>query len=474
MGRGIQSNRPVANRRAIRKLPSIVAARTIAAQGDDFFTRRGVSMCPTRIRSKLQPIELDLSPALFFEHGLGRADLLQFGSRLEQARANVLAAVAQMELSFIDWPQRVLKDYRAYRKSSLLGSVLTTARRLRETVDRVAVIGPPQVMTIAQALLTASGHPYHNELSRGQRGERPRIYLLPAVADNDAVQGLLDILPQGRLLRSLEERWGLVALDWQSDEGDESHQLTLGLFHLFWDALQKTTIAADETKQAAVVGPKNSPLQAVAESLGIARIMTDKNQHPPVSLPTAYRQPPTSGGFHPGVLLTASLMGIDVVNLLIGAAAMTDRFAIGVVGDNPALDLAGLRYLLAEGRGIDRTVFASPIAALDPLGVLLSRGGQSKEALLVQCLPESVRADRLRVTMPADGSGGDQKKRIVRSLPDIAVEEAKKVRDARAAAGRPTAVIRLSQIDEFSLGQLMEMFLMAEVVENAFRSTQVN
>ena len=264
------------------------------------------------------------------------------------------------------------------------------------------------------------------------------------------------------------------ALDWQSDEGDESHQLTLGLFHLFWDALQKTTTATEEPNLAAVVGTKNSPLQALAESLGIARIATDNNQPPPASPPTAFRPPPTADCFHPGVLLTASLMGIDVVNLLIGAAAMTDRFAIGVVGDNPALDLAGLRYLLAEGRGIDRTVLASPIAKLDLLNDLLSRDGQSKEALLVQCLPESVRADRLRVTMPADGSGGDQKKRIVRSLPDIAVEEAKKVRDARAAAGRPTAVIRLSQIDEFSLGQLMEMFLITEAVENELRSTQVN
>ena len=141
---------------------------------------------------------------------------------------------------------------------------------------------------------------------------------------------------------------------------------------------------------------------------------------------------------------------------------MTDRFATGVVGDNPALDLAGLRYLLAERRGIDRTVVASPIAALEPLGDLLSRDGRSEEALLVQCLPESVRADRLRVTMPAGGVGDDSKKRIVRSLPDIAVEEAKRLRDARAAAGRPTAVVRLPQVDEFSLGQLMQMFLIAE------------
>jgi glucose-6-phosphate isomerase len=422
-------------------------------------------MCPTRIRSKLQPIKLDLSPALFFELGLGRADLLQFGLRLEEARANVLAAVAKSESPFIDRPQRVLNDYRAHRKSSLLGNILTAARRLRETVDRVVVIGPPRMVLAARALLAASGHPHHNELTRGQRGERPRIYLLHVAADNDAVQGLLNILPQGRLLRSLEERWGLIALDWQSDEGDESHQLTLGLFHLFWDALQKTTTAGEESNLAAAVGQANSPLQALAKSLGLAQIITNNNQHPPASPPAAYRIPHTSDCFHPGVLLTASLMGIDVVNLLIGAAAMSDRFASSAVGDNPALDLAGLCYLLAERRGIDRTVFASPIAALNLLGDLLSHGRQSEEALLVQCLPESVRADRLHVTMPADGVGNDSKKRIVRSLPDIAAEATKKVRDERIAAGRPTAIIRLPQLDEFSLGQLQQMVLIAEVID---------
>jgi glucose-6-phosphate isomerase len=427
------------------------------------FNDRGVSMCPTRIRAKLQPIELDLSPALFFEQGWGRADLLQFGPRLEQARTNVLAA-AKSELSFIAWPQWVLNDYRAHRKFSLLGSILTTARRLRETVDRVVVIGPPRMVLAARALLAAGGHPYHNELTRGQRGERPRIYLLPAVADNDAVQGLLDILPQGRLLRSLEERWGLVALDWQSDEEDESHQLTLGLFHLFWDALQKTTTATEEPNLAAVVGPKSSPLHALAESLGIAQIITDTSHRPPTPPPAACRIPPTADCFHPGVLLTASLMGIDVVNLLIGAAAMNDRFATSVVGDNPALDLAGLCHLLAERREIDRSIVTSPTAALNPLGDLLSRGGRSEDALLVQCLPERVRADRLRVTMPADGAG-DSKKRIVRSLPDIAVEEFNRLRDARAEVGRPTAVVRLRQLDELSLGQLIQMFLIADVIE---------
>ena len=284
-------------------------------------------MSPTRIQSKLQPIELDLAPAFFFEQGFGRAELLQFGPQLERVRAEVLAAADGAASSPINWPERALNDYRQHRKSSLPGRMLTVARRLRETVDRVVVIGPPWLIEAAQALLAAGGHPLHNELSRAQRGERPRIYLLPATADNDAVQARFDILPQGRLLHALDERWGLVALDTTIDNGIQDDRLLTGLFSLFWDKLQHTSTATDEAKLAAVIGPQDSLLLTFAESLGIDRIEVHNAEQFDALSPTACRLPPVARPLQPGVLLAASLIGLDIVNLLIGAAAMSDRFA---------------------------------------------------------------------------------------------------------------------------------------------------
>ncbi len=46
----------------------------------------------------------------------------------------------------------------------------------------------------ARALFEACCHPYHNELPRGARGGKPRIYFEGNNVDNDAVQGLLDLL----------------------------------------------------------------------------------------------------------------------------------------------------------------------------------------------------------------------------------------------------------------------------------------
>ena len=116
----------------------------------------------------------------------------------------------------------------------------------RETVDAVVVLGPQPFIAAARALFAASGHPYHNSLSRGQRGGRPRIYFPSAVPDNDALQGLLDILPHGARAGAIDERWGLLAVDESADEaafgaGHDSSQLLTGLFSLLWDRLQSTS-----------------------------------------------------------------------------------------------------------------------------------------------------------------------------------------------------------------------------------------
>jgi glucose-6-phosphate isomerase len=420
-------------------------------------------VCPTRIKPKLEPIELDLSPALFFERGLGRAELLKLAPQLDLARLAILNRAANETASVLNWPRQMLVEYRKHRKNSLLGRILTVAKRLRESVDRIVVIGPTSLIDAAKALLAAGGHPHHNELTRAQRGERPRIYLLPAATDNDAVQGLLDILPHNRRLREINERWGLVAIGAIASEDQHDDRLVLGLFNVFWDILQHTTTAADETQIAAVVSPDGSALTNYADSLGLDRIILAHTQPlDPVPI-AASRQPQASCLLHPGVLFTASLIGLDVVNVLIGATAMNDRFTTKVCGKNPALDFAALRLLLATRRGIDHVTLGASNAAFKLLARWLSSNGRSADDLVVQCLPQSVRADRLRVTMP-DDAGGNTKKRIVRSLPELATDDAKRLRDARFAAGLPTAVVRLAQADEFSLGQLVQMFLLADLV----------
>ena len=258
-----------------------------------------VVMCPTRIQPKLLPIELDLSKAFFFEHGFGQAELLQLGPQLQRAWQMVLEALPVEAGSPFSQPQRLLREYHAERRQSMLGRILSRAKQLRETVDRVVILGPPPLIAAAQAVFAACGHPHHNDLSRGQRGGRPRIYFLPTAPDNDAIQGLLEILPQRKLLSTVDDRWGVLALE--SNEADRAHRdnggLLTGLFIVLWDILQATSTAANETELAAFVGPMNSSLMTLAAQIGLPRIGIDNS--------TPASQFASSAFFHPGVLCAA-------------------------------------------------------------------------------------------------------------------------------------------------------------------------
>ena len=409
-------------------------------------------MSSARAPRATKPIELDLSAAFDYQRGVGRAELLAIAMQLDDARKSMLSAAIDGKDMAILWPQPCLQDYKRQRKSSQLGRILHLARQLRDAVDRVVVLGPPAIVSAARALFAASCHPHHNELSRGQRGGRPRIYFLAAEPDNDAVAALLEILPRSRSLHSAEDRWGIIALDVRSNEVIQSSDLIRGLFLYLWEALQSTTTADEETQLAAVVGPAQSPLIEFADKIGIEAVIH----------PFAFCTLNSAFLFEPAVLLAGSVIGIDIVNLLRGAAAMTERFATQPVGANPIVDLAGLQFLLAQ-HGIRGWRIASSASALEPLAQCLhpASGG---DHLLVQWIVENHRHDRLQISMQSGKTLEGRPKKMERPLAGLVHGQLAEVRNARAATGQPTAVTRLPTIDEASIGQLIQMFSLASAV----------
>ncbi|HEY2882349.1 MAG TPA: hypothetical protein VGJ15_07950 [Pirellulales bacterium] len=414
-------------------------------------------MSPTRIEPKLAPIELDLSAAFSFETGFGRAELLGFGPQLELARVKLSAKATDScepnttAANSVTQAQRLLSQYKAQRKASVLGQILAISKQLREVVDRVVVLAPPQFTTAANALFAACCHPLHNELSRGQRGGRPRIYLLPALPDNDAVQAMLEILPRGKQLATVDERWGIVAAG--NLTGCNDDELLTGLFILLWDGLQTTTTADDEKQLAAVVAAPGSSLATLANEIGIPRIE-------PLAAPSLQE----TIHFQPGMLLAAAVMGMDIVKLLRGAAAMAKRFIDEPPGNNPALDFAGLSHLLAVRRGIYGRRIETIAGALRPTAACISHP-RSDNDLLVQLTAQAVRHDRLRVTIPSGQTAGGHAKLVDRLLVDVAQEQATAVKTSRINAAAPTATIQLPVIDESTVGQVIAMFSLAEEIQ---------
>jgi glucose-6-phosphate isomerase len=381
----------------------------------------------------------------------------------------LLTAVAEGLQPNLTQPQLLLDEYKTRRRESLLGRILALAKQLRDVIDCAVVLGPPVLVSPTQALFQACCHPYHNDLSRGQRGGRPRIHFVSAVADNDAIQALLETLPHGRPLQTSDESWGIVALDDCCQRNGNGNPLVAGLFSIFWDALQSTTTATEEVERVAVVGLVDSSLVTLAEEIGIPWIAAHESNSRSVDDKSSAWEAEfdviTAQSFHPGVLLAASVMGMDIVKLLRGAAMMMQRFQTAPPGDNPPLDFAGLCHLLLEQRGnAGRRVF-SPCSALHRLAQNLQSAGGGDD-LLIQWMADEVRHDRLHVALPSGETADGRVRKTERLLTDVAAQQAEGVRQARTAAGKPTVVVRLPIVDEGAVGQLLQLFSLATEVEN--------
>jgi glucose-6-phosphate isomerase len=201
-------------------------------------------------------------------------------------------------------------------------------------------------------------------------------------------------------------------------------------------------------------------------------------------------------------LLPASILGIDIVRLLEGAAAMNERFRTAPAftnrlqpGENPVLDYVGVCHLMEEQRGATIRVLSTWGKGLEAAGMwydqllseslgkqgrgatpvtvvntrdLHSRGQQHQEGrrdkLITNVIAETVRRDRLAI----EQSELDQDKLndlAGKTLPDIMAAAIAGTNQAYAEDGRPTADLRLYGLDEFSMGQFFQMMMLATVVE---------
>jgi glucose-6-phosphate isomerase len=441
-----------------------------------------------------EPLIYDYSAALISQTGISEDDIRQLHPRLEAVRAEVLADLdlwhsgvtpplekQPLDAGFIDLPERLLADYRLDRTRSELGRILGTARRLSEQVDRVVVLGIGGSYMGAKALFDACCHPYHNELTRAERGGRPRIYFEGNNVDNDAVQGLLDVLGRDRAATGPEDRWAIVVI---SKSGGTLE--TAVAFRQFLAAL-RSSCKHDPSKLPELVVPvtgHTGRLADLSKALGC---------------PETYPIPDGVGGrfsiFSAVGLLPAALMGLDVVTLLEGAAAMTSRFEEAGFGNNPVLDYVAVSHLMEALRGATIRILScwgkglecaglwydqllseslgKQLRGATPLTVvntrdLHSRGQQHQEGrrdkLITNVVIDHVRRDRLAVG--ESSLDQDQLNSLAqKTVPEIMAAAIAGTNQAYAEDHRPTTTLHLPRSDEASLGQYFQMMMLATVAE---------
>jgi len=387
-----------------------------------------------------------------------------------------------LDAGFIEMPERLLADYRSDPAGSELGRILQSADRLAAAVDRVVVLGIGGSYMGARAVMEACCHPYFNELSRAERGGRPRMYFEGNNVDNDASQGLLDLLGRGTTAAGVDRRWAIVVI---SKSGGTME--TAVALRQFLAALMQS-LGDDVAALAELVVPitgNTGKLADLADAIGC----TDR-----------YLVPDGVGGrfsvLSPvGLLPAALLLGDGVVQLLEGAAAMNAHFRDAPPGSNAVLDYVGVCHHLETSKGIDLRVLSAWAKSLEAVGLwydqllaeslgkdgrgatpltvvntrdLHSRAQQHQEGAADKVFTNLIVDRWTRKPLPVGHSDWNQDELneiAERTLPEIMTAAIDGTNTAYRTDNRPTADIRLPRLDAATLGQLLQMLMLATVVE---------
>ncbi len=446
-------------------------------------------------QSLLAPAIEDWTPAaeLRAKHFLSTQRLKDLMPRLVQCRSQVAAdremrnvqpEQLPLDAGFIDLPQNTLDQYRRKGETSELGKVLTLANRLREQADRIVILGAGGWSLGGRALFDALKSTYHNELPPETRMGTPRIYFEGNNVDNDSLQDLLDLLqvtcvdPERR-----EERWAVVAID-KSGETIETG-VVLRVFRREGDEYYGLRSEWLKELFAAVTGP-TSKLRDLFRAQG----------HDDTDILTI---PEHIGGrysvFTAAGLLPAALMGLDVRALLLGAATMTKRFLEDAFERNPVLQFAGVNYLMYHDLAKPIRVLSVWSKKLETLGLwydqlvseslgkqgkgptpltvvqtrdLHARGQQhqdgARDRLINNLILKAPKSVPIMVQM-ADHNEDELNAYSRKGLPDLMTAALQGTNQAYFDAARPTADLVLPVLSEHALGQLMQMLMLATVIE---------
>ncbi len=389
-----------------------------------------------------------------------------------------------LQAGFIDLPQKMLDAFRRKGDASELGKINRLANRLKENVDRCVVLGIGGSYLGAKALFDALCHTYHNELPSKMRMGKPRMYFEGNNFDNDALQDLLELLENTCVEPELaDERWGVIVI---SKSGGTLET-----------AAAYRALRAEAAK---FYGPKSPMLkQLIVPITGPKGKLRDLARAEGIVDDDILTIPDDIGGrysiFTPVGLLPAAVMGLDVRALLLGAAAMTKRFLEEPFDRNPVLQFAAVNHLMTAEVKKSTRVMAVWSKKLESVGFwydqllseslgkfgkgatpitsvytrdLHSRGQQhqdgTRDKFINNLYVRTCKHPAVLVGM-ADRNEDDLNGISRKGYPDLLEAAFQGTNQAYAEAARPTADIAIPVLTEHTIGQLLQMLMLATVVE---------
>jgi glucose-6-phosphate isomerase len=313
---------------------------------------------------------------------------------------------------------------------------------------------------------------------------KPRLYFEGNNVDNDALQDLIELLDNTSVDPEIpEERWGAAVISKSGGtlETAAAYRIVRGELTKFY-------------------GPKSEYLRGLTVPItGAKGKLRDLCRAYGFDDDDILTIPDDIGGrysvFTSVGLLPAAVMGLDVRALLLGAAAMTKRFLEEPFERNPVLQYAAVNYLLAEEYGKTTRVMACWSKKLESIGFwydqllseslgkqgrgpmpltvvqtrdLHSRGQQHQDGVrdkvVNNLFVRTIKHPALPVGM-ADRNEDDLNAISRKGYPDLLAAAFEGTNQAYLEAGRPTADIVLPVLSEHTIGQLLQMLMLATAVE---------
>jgi glucose-6-phosphate isomerase len=365
---------------------------------------------------RIEPLRLEVPPNFASAVTAGLCD----------AHREMLAESARAEpADYQSSPRRMLDEHRQVRRASELTRILRLAKRIRDAVDRVVIVGGQNALAPMNAIFTACREPFFNEWTRAERGGRPRIYFLSEGLDNDRLSMLMKLVAG--------DSWALVGAAPHAP-ADE--------FRAPWNVLLRCGRPAIRCLLAGEGEWDVSDIAAGCE------VLTGGQLWPGDASPFSFAS-----------LVAGSIMGIDIVRLLEGAAHMQQQFENEPPATSAALTLAAFSHSSQDTRLV---LWSSAMVGVGQWRNRMSpewRWECFPDTLLDTCSAavsitvDSWRCDAVEAGLPEE------------SVPVLAERRAAAWLAERRAAALPVASLRLPGHDEASLGQLFQLLLLAANAE---------
>ena len=389
-----------------------------------------------------------------------------------------------LDAGFQNLPQQLLDEYESQGSESLLGRIEAKAQELREQSDRFVVLGIGGSYMGMRALFEALCHPLHNELTRDQRGGVPRLYFEGNNVDNDSITALQELLKTSCLdPKDVLQRWSMTVIS----KSGGTLETALG-FRLFRESLEAYYGADSEESRSLVV-----PITGLEGKL---RNFSNHKGYPEV-----FPIPDNVGGrfsvFTSVGLFPAAVLGVDLKALLQGAADMTRLFNSQPMGDNPVLDYTATCHLFEREKNVSMRILSTWGKRLEALGLwydqllaeslgkeekgatpltvvntrdLHSRGQQHQEGvrdkLITNVIVERPDSEPISVPVVPEEENQDQLNKLKgKTVPDVLSAAIEGTNQAYADVHRPTADLILPNLDAYTVGQTLQMLMLATVLE---------